>query len=458
MKKKLLEEGICLNTNSGNKFFDYINSQWLTTIEENLSQGYVKKENIPLFDIDIDKLKDAIKWFNGFLNFLPTVQENYVKALILPNFCYILKEDCHQKRDVIKSVVINGVTGASKTSIAMLIYYMFNIDAEWVGLETTPFEFNTQASIRNALSKNAGIVLFDEMDEDIVNVRGDKHFTQEFKDLLKNTYKMKLKGTANLEIQGENKEYAYLGAPILTLNTDVVIESATKQRVRYFRCTDSCVLSEYKKEYITEDTIDMLRELGKAIWLIVKDTDFSDYITDTQILKAIVDKINDKYQLEEDDRLVDLYDIQESEATDRMSSVVYYSIQMNLQKYGTLIDVYQWIKENRKGEILIHKTDFYKGIQMIIHDYTVSSKSIYKEFNLDTLPTKSKQWGKKTQRAYVFPDENAFLEHIGYFKWLHPEKAQENQNDINWAEQEKHMLKELKTEVEESEIKNVRFL
>ena len=128
MRRKLIEEGICLNKTSGQNFFDYINGTWFEETEENLSQGYVRLENIPDFEINIPLLKEAIKFFNGLMKKLPFVQQQYVKSLICPNFHYILKENCTQKRDLIKTPIINGVTGASKTALAMLIYYIFNIN------------------------------------------------------------------------------------------------------------------------------------------------------------------------------------------------------------------------------------------------------------------------------------------------------------------------------------------
>lgn len=423
MRRKIVEEGICLNKTSGQNLFDYMNATWFEETEENLSQGYVRLENIPDFEINIPVLKEAIEFFNGLMKALPFVQQQYVKSLICPNFHYILKENCTQNRNLIKTPIINGVTGASKTALVMLIYYIFNINAPYDGLETTPFEFNTTASIRNSLSKNATIVPFDEMDEYIIQIRGNKQMKQEFKDLIKNTFKIKLKGTADLNAQGENKEYHFLGAPVITLNSDVIIENATQKRVHYFKCTDPFDLREYAGK-IEIDTINTLRELGKAIWKIVKtDMDFDKYDTDEDILKDIVKKVNKMcgYNEQDEDRLVDLHNIKDSKMLDTISETLFMSLNYTINNGESVVDTYKWVKVNKNNKLLIHPTIFCESIQELCKDNTLGRQQILSEFDLDKKETVSKYWTKNTQKLFVFNSAEEFLKYIGFCAWKCPE-------------------------------------
>lgn len=118
--------------------------------------------------------------------------------------------------------------------------------------------FNSYAAIRNNLSSQAGFSMWDEIDSILVNKNA--HFNKEYRNLLKNVFKIFLPNVADLEKQGHNTNYYYLGTPIVNLNVPLELESAEKERILFFNMEEKCEINDWKT--LTQEDFDLLREIS----------------------------------------------------------------------------------------------------------------------------------------------------------------------------------------------------
>lgn len=100
--------------------------------------------------------------------------------------------------------------------------------------------------------------MWDEIDSILVNKNA--HFNKEYRNLLKNVFKIFLPNVADLEKQGHNTNYYYLGTPIVNLNVPLELESAEKERILFFNMEEKCEINDWKT--LTQEDFDLLREIS----------------------------------------------------------------------------------------------------------------------------------------------------------------------------------------------------
>lgn len=406
------------------KFIDQLFASNLAVIQQNIKGTYLNQKDIQEFTIDEKKLEKAVELYNSLIEFVPVIQKELCKACWVVPVHYILKETVPTARGIVYAIVTNGVTGASKTSLLNLHKLMFELEYNAPKLEDAE-PLGSYAGIRNNLSSQAGFSMWDEMDNILVD--SNSHFNNEFRNLLKNVFKIFLPNVADKEKQGHNTNYYYLGTPIVPLNVPLELESAEKERILYFNMVEKCDLKVFKT--FTKDDFELLREIARAYYNVVKKLDFSNVKSELEVRRLIIECIEQKYNVSFNLILKTRID------ASRNDNNLYEKLLQNINyhcniKYDAMtgykchnedLSYFDWAIITKKKTLKINSKLFNQYISKLLNDYTINYSETCRELGFPK--KKSIRWiNQKTTDGYSFKSVNEFLEMLNFKDYIEPEE------------------------------------
>ena len=373
--------------------------------------------------LNLEEIKDSKPEWNvseTVLKFLHSMNESQLYAfkelLVLP-FANIIREKAIRSRGLVKCIVLSGDKYSGKTLLVNFVRNMFTHDKINFDSGGTP---QSAVALRNSLANTIGIVMCDEADAKLINKKRGS-FKDDVEGILKGIYQKELPKTSDLNNQGHLLPQTQIGVPVFTMNDDIILTEALKDRVISIDFKNCPVLPLIDLEVLKDSLVNFgecIAYVFKETWEYIRMMEDSSQIAD-YLLNGLEDYFEQDFKfitsvklLEQEENSSNIID----NTREYLIRVLSYDMRGTITLETALLDNWEkidWIEQYDINKVIINQSKFNKFIKSkeCLNDRGISSQRIKQRLKMEI----GEIWEEKQVRR----NRKNFIGHIyDYYEFI----------------------------------------